>query len=365
MSIDQGGSLGTSTSAHYSGTGPQRPQERTLVVLASTDLVPSATDSLRQLTDVGIAVTVVICSTPDASDEMTARVTLDASGVRDVRILGERGARMDDLAPRAYLRMSSATDAPAPDSLAGADVGEVAADIATVIALTGARSVVLWPDSAAGGTPDSGDASEGAATGADAVVAGAAARRAARVMAVPVFVRELADADGRAASGPHPPSVTLGGDRYLRDEPRPSRRPFSWRDQGVGARIGACLVAVAIGVATGALGTVTQAWTLQVADIDLPVGLIGGLLVTAALLTGLRLVFDARAIVLSAALGLLGTISLLSAESAGGSVLVPAVPASYVWVFGPVLIALVVIAWPRHARDESSPFGPVVYRSGR
>ena len=365
MSIDQGGSPGTPTGAPYPSSGSQRPDEWTLVVLASTGLAPSASDSLRQLTGIGIGVTVVFCSTPNASAETTARVTLDAAGVSDVRILGERGARMDDLAPRAYLPMSSVTDAAAPDSLVGADVGEVAADIATVIALTGARSVVLWPDSAAGGTSGAGNASEGVDAGGDAVVAGDAARRAARVMAVPVFVRELADANGRPESGLHPPSVTLGGDRYIRDDLRASRRPFSWRDQGVWARIGACLVAVAIGVATGALGTVTQAWTLQVADIDLPVGLIGGLLVTAALLTGLRLVFDARAIVLSGALGLLGTISLLSVESAGGSVLLPAVPASYVWVFGPVLIALLVVAWPRLARAESSPFGPVPFRSGR
>ena len=365
MSIDQGGSPGTPTGAPYLSSGSQRPTEWTLVVLASTDVAPSASDSLRQLTGIGIGVTVVFCSTPNASAETTARVTLDAAGVSDVRILGERGARIDDLAPRAYLPMSSAADVAAPDSLVGADIGEVAADIATVIALTGAGSVVLWSDSAAGVTSDAGYASEDADPGADSVVAGDAARRAARVMAVPVFVRELADAHGRPASGSYPPSVTLGGDRYLRDDRRPSRRPFSWRDQGVWARIGACLVAVAIGVAAGALGTVTQAWTLQVADVDLPVGLIGGLLVTAALLTGLRLVFDARAIVLSAALGLLGTISLLSVESAGGSVLVPAVPASYVWVFGPVLIVLLVVSWPRLARDGSSPFGPAPHRSGR
>lgn len=362
MSIDPGGLSESPLSGTVgrSGVGAQVPlMERTLVIIASAVIDSAATAALRDLLAHGVDVTVVVCSTADADATDRIAAVLDDIGVHDHRILGGVGARMTDLTPRVYRASSDPKDIPSPDSLASTDPGEVAADIATVIALTGAGSVILWDSP---GTPaaDVRIAEGTGATDADVLASSAAARRAARVMAVPVFVRGLdAGTEERNVGDRHPSSVIIGSHHYRRDGDEPARAPLSWREQRIGWRIGGVLLAGALGIATGALGTVTQAWTLPVGGFDFPLGLIGGLVVTATLLTGLRLIFDTRAIVLATALGLLGIIAVLSMESRGGSVLVPNTAASYGWVYGPVVIALVVVAWPRIDRARLRLPAPV------
>jgi N-acetyl-1-D-myo-inositol-2-amino-2-deoxy-alpha-D-glucopyranoside deacetylase len=52
-------------------------------------------------------------------------------------------------------------------------------------------------------------------------------------------------------------------------------------------------------------------------------------------------------VALAAAVGVVGVTTLLSQEGPGGSVLVPANMAGFIWAYAPMLVAVVVLAWPR------------------
>lgn len=111
------------------------------------------------------------------------------------------------------------------------------------------------------------------------------------------------------------------------------------------------------GAAFGMLGTVAHQTTLPVGQATLPVGLVLALAGATALLVGLRMVLDDRMVVLLAAVGMLGTIFVLSLRSAGGSVLVPAGTAGTVWTLVPALIAALVVAWPKVPPQARRPHG--------
>ncbi|HSP53622.1 MAG TPA: hypothetical protein VLO00_12075, partial [Cryobacterium sp.] len=93
--------------------------------------------------------------------------------------------------------------------------------------------------------------------------------------------------------------------------------------------------------------TIAHQATIPVGPVTIPIGLILALTGVTALLTGLRLVLGGRMVVFFCALGLLGTIFILSLRSAGGSVLVPEGLPGMVWTVGPTLVATIVLAWPR------------------
>ena len=112
-------------------------------------------------------------------------------------------------------------------------------------------------------------------------------------------------------------------------------------------RLLAGLMALAAGILFGVLGTVAHQNTLIVGSVTIPVGLVLSLLAAGTLMVGLRLVVHDRLVVLAAAIGLVGTIFLLSLRSTGGSVLVPAGVPGTVWTMVPALIAALVLAWPR------------------
>jgi LmbE family N-acetylglucosaminyl deacetylase len=107
------------------------------------------------------------------------------------------------------------------------------------------------------------------------------------------------------------------------------------------------LIALSAGVLFAVLGTVAHQTTIPIGDVSVPVGLLLALVAACTLLVGLRLVIRDRLVVLAAAIGLLGTIFLLSLRSIGGSVLVPQGVPGTVWTMAPALVAAVVIAWPR------------------
>lgn len=96
---------------------------------------------------------------------------------------------------------------------------------------------------------------------------------------------------------------------------------------------------------------VHRQFPVPVLGADLPLGLVGGLAIVTALLVGFRLVFDDRWAAFGAALGVVGAATLLALPGAGGSLLVLGDPVGYAWAFGPVVIALVVLAWPRRPAD--------------
>lgn len=109
----------------------------------------------------------------------------------------------------------------------------------------------------------------------------------------------------------------------------------------------AVVVALLTGAFFGVLGTIAHQATLSVGPVTIPIGLALALGGITALLAGLRLVLGDRMVVLSCAIGLLGTIFILSLRSTGGSVLVPEGIPGLLWTVGPTLVATIVLAWPR------------------
>lgn len=109
-----------------------------------------------------------------------------------------------------------------------------------------------------------------------------------------------------------------------------------------------------VGIVFGVLGTVANQSVLRLGPIPLPWGVTAALLGVGCLLIGLRLVSDSRATALAAGLGAVVAVALLSQKSFGGSVLVPANLTGVIWTIGPVLIAAVVIGWPRGNRQRGN-----------
>ncbi|MGO4690953.1 PIG-L deacetylase family protein [Glaciibacter sp. 2TAF33] len=136
-----------------------------------------------------------------------------------------------------------------------------------------------------------------------------------------------------------------GTETYLRLEPAAGPAPEA-RATAVG-RLVTAVFALFAGALYGVLGTVAHQATITVAATAIPVGLALALIGAAALLVGLRLLLHDRMAVLLAALGLLGTVFVLSLRSTGGSVLVPAGLTGTLWTVVPALVAALVVAWPK------------------
>lgn len=312
---------------------------------------------------------------------------MDILGVTDRRFLGEPDARLAGLAPRRYLDSgmqwgvdgAEALDRLDPDSLCAASLGEVAADVATVLEASGATAVISYDAHGGYGHPDHIRAHE-------------AALRAAAVLGVPFFaivppVDGAGTDDGRAAGDivvdvssvigrktdalrAHRTQVTVYGDRFalssgpfqmIATEERFRREgqrraagrygagqeeSTAWSDLGGPSRVIACALALLMGVALGGIGTVNHQWGFSA---GFPIGAIAALVLVAALVTGLRLVFATRIVPFFASVGLLVSLVLLTVGGPGGSVLVPANGAGYGWSYGAAAIIALVLAWPNLA----------------
>ncbi|MDP1788894.1 MAG: PIG-L family deacetylase, partial [Rhodoglobus sp.] len=308
--------------------------------------------------------------------EAELAAALAALGVTDHVFLGAEGARFEGRIPRRYLdsgmRWGEHGAEALPESSAGsltaAEFGEVASDIATVIAAYAPDAVVTYDADGGYGHPDHVRVHE-------------ATRRAAEVLSVPFFAIQAPDAAGpdllavdvspvlerkRAALAAHVTQVTLDGDsfaladgvsrpigvqeRFRRIRPVEPSDDYSFAQQGIVAKIANSLIALVIGAFAGSILTVVHQATATIAGVAVPWGIIAAVVLTIALLAGLRLVFGTRVIAGVAAAGLLATVALLSLTSAGGSILVPANVAGYTWTFAPVLIAILVLGWPRVRR---------------
>jgi len=154
---------------------------------------------------------------------------------------------------------------------------------------------------------------------------------------------QLTDKVVRHADGTE--SLVTGTETYARATA--PARPAELEAPTVGSRLLATLMAFAAGSLFGVLGTVAHQTTFALGALTVPIGLVLALLASGTLLLGLRLVVRDRLVVLAAAIGLLGTVFLLSLRSTGGSVLVPAGVLGTVWTMAPALFAALVIAWPR------------------
>ena len=326
---------------------------------------------------------------------------LAALGVTDHRYLGSATARLSGNASRRYRDSgmqwgdNGAEAAADVDDLAltRADFGEVASDIAAVIADVAPDAVISYDSHGGYGHPDH-------------IVAFEASRRAADVMGVPFFsievsaevdlqpdslqapgvitidVREVLAAK-RAALQAHETQVVVhentfelsngvlhtigitesfrrihpggggGGDDGSGHGGRDDvLTPFL--DYSLTSKIFTVVATLLGGAFAGFIFTAVHQGTFLIGGLSLPFGVILGLGGTAALLAGLRIRFDSRVLAGIGAVSVLGATAILSAPTPGGSLVVPANVAGYIWTFGSALIAFIVLAWPRVQQRASS-----------
>lgn len=367
--------------------------ERVLFVHAHPDDETLATGAaIATLVEAGAHVTVLTCTRGELGEVIPEELrhlsgealgqhragelaaALAALGVSDHRFLGDAGARWQGRPPRRYLDSGMRWGAKGAEplesvdglSLTAAEEGEVAADIAAVILDVQPDVVVSYAADGGYGHPDHVRTHAAARTAADvlgvafyAVDSEGARRGPVVVDPAPVLDRKRRALEAHAtqiavagdeyalsSGGPKPIAATESFTRVRTDEP-------SFTDYGIVARIITFVVAAGLGLFAGALLTAAHQATADVAGIPVPWGIIAGLLIVGCLLIGLRIVFESRIVALVAAVGFIGAAALLALQGAGGSVIVPDNPAGYAWTFGPVLVATVVLAWPKLARSTA------------
>jgi hypothetical protein len=132
--------------------------------------------------------------------------------------------------------------------------------------------------------------------------------------------------------------------RRIRSVPAPSD---AFRDLGLVTQIAAIVLVGAVGALGGLLLTAIHQSSIQLGEVSFPLGVVAAMLATIALIVGLRLLFDTRVLPAIAGALLLTATAILAMPTPGGSVVVPANAAGYIWTFGPALVTLVVLAWPR------------------
>lgn len=298
-----------------------------------------------------------------AKREAELAEALGILGVTDHRFLGNPDARWTGRPARRYVdsgmtwgkRGAEASGILDPDSLTAADPGEIAADIAAVVIDVEPDVVVTYDADGGYGHPDH-------------VAAHYATRTAAQVLGIPFFVIAPTGAASvvvdpgallerkRGALAAHRTQLTVDGESYSLSsgEPRALARPERFRrmrsaqtfsDMSLGARIGSGVLALVLGAFVGATLTVAHGASATIAGVEVPWGIIIALAITGALLVGLRMVFETRIVAACASVGLLGASGLLVARASGG--LAPDGPVGFAWTFGPILIAALVLAWPR------------------
>jgi N-acetyl-1-D-myo-inositol-2-amino-2-deoxy-alpha-D-glucopyranoside deacetylase len=147
------------------------------------------------------------------------------------------------------------------------------------------------------------------------------------------------------SSGPRRPIASVEAFRRWESAEQPEEPSFG--SAPLGSRVFASVLALVLGLAVGALGTITHQVEVTLAAVAIPVGVALALAVAGCLLLGLRLVFGSRTPALLASAGLVVTLIVLGQAGPGGSVLIPANIAGYVWTYGVPLFAAVVLAWPR------------------
>lgn len=108
------------------------------------------------------------------------------------------------------------------------------------------------------------------------------------------------------------------------------------------SRVLSWIAAALVGVVYGAAGTIAHSLMWGV----IPVGLIIGGIACGALLVAVRTLTHDRGAALATAIGMLGTLLIISGPGPGGSVIVPNTPVGQIWIYLVAGLALVVIAWP-------------------
>lgn len=374
------------------------PFQRVLFVHAHPDDETIATGgTIVNLVQGGATVTVLTCTRGERGEVIPAELqhlegdgaalaehrerelaaAMRILGVRDHRFLGNPDARIADAAPRRYcdsgMRWGPGGPEPVQDldrqtldrqTLCSADFGEVAADIATVIADVQPGAVVSYDADGGYGHPDH-------------VLVHEATRHAALVMGVPFFTiaphgppkpgDRVVDIRGvleikKEALRAHRTQLTVDGDTIIhsggqvqpiattesfRAYGEPAAGEVDWSSLHLVWKIVVGVIALAVGVFVGLIATVNHQINVDVAGARFPLGVIVSLAVCAGILAGARLYFGTRIVAGCAALGILAVVTVLAADGPGGSVLVPANTAGWTWMIGSAVIAVAVLVWPQ------------------
>jgi N-acetyl-1-D-myo-inositol-2-amino-2-deoxy-alpha-D-glucopyranoside deacetylase len=335
--------------------------ERVLFVHAHPDDESISTGgTIALLVDAGSAVTVLTATRGELGAGRGDRVAnlgeaLRILGVTDHRFLGGVDARWPGKAPREYGDSGTGPSDATPGCLTVAAFGEVATDVAAVIENVKPTIVVSY-DEAGGSAVSNGTGHP------DHIRVHQAARRAAEVMDVPFFTIEATGGEPvditsvlerkNAALAAHgKPAQTDSVERFARLRP-PVEESTALRDQSIITRIAVTIVVLTLSVATGLLMTAVHQSTVLITlpligDVLFPWGIIVALVCVTSLLVGIRLVFDTRVLTTIAAVGILGMSAVLAAPTSGGSVVVVANTQGYLWTWVPIVVTLVVLAWPR------------------
>jgi len=123
------------------------------------------------------------------------------------------------------------------------------------------------------------------------------------------------------------------------------RSPVSWI---------AALLALVAGAVLAVVFTVAHRAHVELLGVDLPTGIVLGVLAVACLLIGIRLLSADRLPVIGAGVGVVGTIMLLAARGEHGSVLIADGALGIAWLVVPSAIAAVVIVWPARRRPQTA-----------
>jgi hypothetical protein len=116
---------------------------------------------------------------------------------------------------------------------------------------------------------------------------------------------------------------------------------------GWSTRAGTFAYALLVGIVYGAVATIGHRSALSIGDLAIPWGIAAALIGVLALLLGFRLVAGGRLAATGAAVGIVGTVALLTLPGPGGSVLIAGDVIGTIWAVAPALIAVLVVAWPR------------------
>jgi hypothetical protein len=124
----------------------------------------------------------------------------------------------------------------------------------------------------------------------------------------------------------------------------------------IAARAFTLVLAFATGAGMGFVLTFThRQYIVDLAGVPVPLGLIGGLAIVAALLAGMRLAFAERVAPIAAAAGVILGSAILVLPGNSGSLFVPDDPVGYVWAVGPTALALIIIGWPQPRQQVRAP----------
>ncbi|MBI5161361.1 MAG: hypothetical protein HY996_08110 [Micrococcales bacterium] len=127
---------------------------------------------------------------------------------------------------------------------------------------------------------------------------------------------------------------------------------------GAGSTVVAVLLAVIVGLFVGGITSFThRQWPLSLGSVRLPLGLLVGIAIVAAVVIGIRLAFRSRIVALGAAVGVLAAIAVLASRGPGGAVVILQDWVGWTWVIAPAAIAAVTVTRPRRRRHHSVASG--------